>query len=230
MIHICKYCAKERDLVPYLAKKQKYCSVRCQMNYEYDNGIRDKNKIVEKAQKIAHLKQKEDNWLNSKQSRDKLKQVMNTDEYRIKCREVKLKEKNPMYGKKSWNYTGLDVRTKYGISDRGFDWKRIKKMIKERDNYTCQKCGITEEDTMQYLQVHHLVKYSITKDNSPDNLITLCPKCHANSEPQFLRVKSITKVDKKETVYNISVKDDETYVAEDLIVHNCRSRVIYVPM
>jgi len=205
-----------------------FCNTTCQLNHEYNVGIRDKNKIIEKGRKISNEKLKKDNWLNYKSSRDKLRKIMKTDEYKLKARKVKLGNKNPMFGKKPWNWIGIDKRDKYGNADRGFDWKKIKKIVKERDNYTCQICGITEKDTKQYLQVHHLIKYSIFKDNDLDNLITLCPKCHANSETQFLKVNSINKIIKTEKVYNFSVENDETYIAEDLIVHNCRSALQFI--
>ena len=53
-------------------------------------------------------------------------------------------------------------------------------------------------------------------------------KCHGHAETQFLKVTGIKKVKEDSKVYNLSVDDDETYVAEDLIVHNCRSRLRYV--
>ena len=52
--------------------------------------------------------------------------------------------------------------------------------IKERDNYTCQVCGNTDE---RVLHVHHIVPRKnpiIAEDfiNSPINQITLCANCH----------------------------------------------------
>ena len=169
---------------------------------------------------------KENNWLNTEENRLKIKLSLNTEESRLKSRNSKLGDKNPMFGKKSWNNLGLRLRNKWGNADRGFNWRTIRQRIKGRDNYTCQMCGETEKDTKQYLQVHHLVRYSISKDNSDDNLITLCPKCHANSEPQFLRVTSIKKISKPEVVYNFEVEDDNTYLAEGIIVHNCRCTIV----
>ena len=215
----CLYCGNPVN--------NKYCNSSCQLNYEYANGIRDKNKITKKAREKSNRMFKQFNWLNTKESRAKLNKVMQTSEYKEKSRECKLGSNNPMYGKKSWNYTGISKRDKYGNADRGFNWKTIRKAIKIRDNYTCQECGITEADTKQYLQVHHLVKYSIFKENSADNLITLCPKCHARYESQFIKVSGIRKIQKETDVYNLSVEDDESYVANSFAVHNCRSTVAF---
>ena len=122
--------------------------------------------------------------------------------------------------------TSCQLKYEYGNADRGFNWKSIKKKIKERDNYTCQECGEIEGE--QYLQVHHIIPYRIFEDNSEENLITLCSKCHAKQEYSFLKVKGLRLIPKKEVVYNFSVDEDESYVAEDVIVHNCRSTMIFI--
>ena len=36
-----------------------------------------------------------------------------------------------------------------------------------------------------------------------------------------MRIKSITQVPFEGTVYNFSVQDDESYVANNIVVHNC---------
>jgi hypothetical protein len=33
---VCLSCKKEREYIPYLAKKRKYCSITCKMNHYYD--------------------------------------------------------------------------------------------------------------------------------------------------------------------------------------------------
>ena len=80
----------------------------------------------------------------------------------------------------------------------------------------------------EYLQVHHIVPYRIFEDNSEENLITLCSECHAKQEYTFVKVNGLKLIPKKEIVYNFSVDEDESYIAEDIIVHNCRSTVIFL--
>ena len=62
------------------------------------------------------------------------------------------------------------------------DWS---KEVRDRDNHTCQVCGITQEQLSasgkkSFLNSHHLVeKYAIGELRyNPDIGITLCPKCH----------------------------------------------------
>ena len=50
-----------------------------------------------------------------------------------------------------------------------------KKIILERDNYTCRICG---ESQKEMLEVHHLTALADGGGNSILNLITLCSPCH----------------------------------------------------
>ena len=226
MICNCKYCGKEINRRPCrINKSNVYCNNSCQLKYEYETGLRDNFKIGIKARKINQVKMKEHNWLNDKTSRDKLKEVMQTDEYRLKSSLSKLGSKNGMFGKKPWNYIDGKYK-KWGNAYRGFNWKKIKKMVKERDNFTCVKCG-KKETNKEWLQVHHIVPYRLTQDNSLDNLVTLCSKCHGKSEPRYLKIKKINKIKDSVKVYNFSVDEDESYLAEDLIVHNCRCSTVF---
>lgn len=210
-----------------LTKKQKE-AISNDMKQQYIDGRRDRFKTVKKAQKVSHKKMKENNWLNSKESRNKLRIAINKKEYRKKMSDMRKGKLNPMYGRKgkeAGHYKGGSIR-KYGTSYRGFDWKNIKKTIKKRDEYKCRVCGISESECKQNLQIHHIVPYKCTQDNNPDNLITLCSKCHAKEEFKFYKIKKITKKQFKGKVYNMSVKDDETYTANKMIVHNCRTTLM----
>jgi len=56
---------------------------------------------------------------------------------------------------------------------------RLKTIIRERDRFTCQLCGITEELVGQKLDVHH-IDYDKT-NNEVINLISLCKSCHSKT-------------------------------------------------
>jgi 5-methylcytosine-specific restriction endonuclease McrA len=69
------------------------------------------------------------------------------------------------------------------------EWKARRKEIYERDNWTCQKCGkrcqgvrSKNRDRGRDIQCHHIISYIISRDDSPDNLITLCLSCHCAIE------------------------------------------------
>jgi hypothetical protein len=68
-----------------------------------------------------------------------------------------------------------------GSYTRGADWVQIRRSIRKRDNYTCQRCGKPEKSRRH--DVHHKIPWRISQDNSPENLITLCMNCHRTVEP-----------------------------------------------
>jgi 5-methylcytosine-specific restriction endonuclease McrA len=66
------------------------------------------------------------------------------------------------------------------FEEYGFYWTaKLREIIRSRDNYICQECGI-HQDKLQgrckKLDVHHI---DYNKFNlNPENLITLCRSCH----------------------------------------------------
>lgn len=183
----CAYCGKEIDRRPCIINRNSrcYCNASHQLKYEYANGIRDRYKTGIKAREVSQERMREHNWLNTKQARDKLRESIRTPQSREKARLAKLGSKNAMYGKRPSNY--IDGKKSYGITyDRS--WYRLKKLIKIRDNFTCQACNMIEDESFivfnQPLQVHHLIPYRMCKEHKSNNLITLCCKCHGLCERQ----------------------------------------------
>jgi hypothetical protein len=60
-------------------------------------------------------------------------------------------------------------------------WKRIRLRIYKRDNWTCQHCH-KHCSKKGEIQCHHIIPYKISKDDSDENLITLCRNCHKKEE------------------------------------------------
>lgn len=61
----------------------------------------------------------------------------------------------------------------------------LKEQVRDRDNRTCQLCGVTENELHRKLSVHHI---DYDKHNSASNrLISLCPRCNSrvNSNRQY---------------------------------------------
>lgn len=59
---------------------------------------------------------------------------------------------------------------------RGAEWQKLRDEIRRRDNYQCRLCGAPEKNRRH--DVHHRIPFRVTGDNSPENLLTLCLKCH----------------------------------------------------
>lgn len=64
------------------------------------------------------------------------------------------------------------------------DWKARAKLVRDRDGYTCQDCGVvsTRVDDV-FFDVDHIIPKSDGGSHSRANLQALCPACHANKHP-----------------------------------------------
>lgn len=67
----------------------------------------------------------------------------------------------------------------------GHDWASQRRKARERDRYTCQRCGATESELGITLDVHHIKPFRSfglarhTEANVLSNLVSLCDRCHA---------------------------------------------------
>lgn len=79
------------------------------------------------------------------------------------------------------NWKGGDYKEYYGPN-----WSRQRRFARKRDNYTCQRCGITEQVYGKQLDVHHIVRFAGFSDykeaNQLSNLVCLCHTCHLKTE------------------------------------------------
>ena len=76
---------------------------------------------------------------------------------------------------------GITPKTKIRLLSR--EWGIISKSIRTRDGKKCTKCGKSEV----LLDVHHVIPYRISRNDSAENLITLCRSCHRKEEHNFCR-------------------------------------------
>lgn len=60
--------------------------------------------------------------------------------------------------------------------------KEAKRAAKDRDNWKCRFCGMTNEEHKEEhdtgLHAHHIVKQNDNGADDPENLITVCKDCH----------------------------------------------------
>ncbi len=66
-------------------------------------------------------------------------------------------------------------------------WPEQRIRARNRDNYTCQLCGITEEELGEQMSVHRIRPFRESADNSLSNLVCLCGNhsgnnCHIRCE------------------------------------------------
>lgn len=62
------------------------------------------------------------------------------------------------------------------------DWIMVSRVIRHRDNYTCQRCG-DARGRRGLLHVHHVD--CDKQNNDPANLVTLCPPCHMTTHREL---------------------------------------------
>lgn len=68
--------------------------------------------------------------------------------------------------------------------DYGSNWDSQRRNVRKRDNYTCQRCGVSEADLGHQLSVHHIKPFRLfgieryKEANTVTNLVCYCPPCH----------------------------------------------------
>ena len=96
--------------------------------------------------------------------------VMNwLKEYGLGTRSLKESQpirKMPKIFKPTWDWIKKNQRG-------GSYNNHIVPLILKRDNYRCVECGF-----QRYIIVHHIKRLQDGGTHDPDNLITLCRKCH----------------------------------------------------
>lgn len=95
-----------------------------------------------------------------------------SEEAKKKLSEAHKGKNNGLIGEKHPNWQGGKSFEPYTT-----DWTiTLKRSIRERDNYTCKICGKIQGKGERVFPVHHI---DYNKNNcNPNNLITLCLRCH----------------------------------------------------
>ncbi len=105
--------------------------------------------------------------------------------------ETRRKQSEAQRGRKPWNYgkhASAETRRKQSEAQRGSKshrwkggpfpygptWPEARRIVRGRDGYACQLCGITEQEMGRKLSPHHIRPFRESADNSPENLICLC--------------------------------------------------------
>lgn len=97
------------------------------------------------------------------------------------------------YNRKNTHVCSLKCKQEYFILDKSPNWRgglsfepygkefnnKLKKAVKDANNYTCQICRKNVEESKIKLDVHH-IDYN-KKNNNPSNLIPLCVSCHGKT-------------------------------------------------
>lgn len=176
----CLYCGAEKWAVRKIAK---YCSQKCQMDYEYANNKRSGKTTSEAAhqtlRKRGHYKR--DNSyliLNNPATKEGVGDKISVTKTGVRVPKLQ--------GANHWNWRG-------GV-DKGvwFTWeyKQWRKAVFKYDKYTCVKCG---DDSGGNLEADHIKPKFLYPELMFDvnNGRTLCHDCHVKTPTYGIKVKSL---------------------------------------
>lgn len=107
--------------------------------------------------------------LNNLDNKDNL---INVENYIYKMTEKKFKE----YILSLDSSASIDLVKKY-VKIRKYNKKIIEDMKKKADG-KCQVCGCGCEHGVSIVEAHHIKLFSLSQDNSPKNIIIVCPNHH----------------------------------------------------
>lgn len=159
--HICHTCNKT---FLALQKKAKYCTHQCYTKSRFNYHKETRNCIVcNKEFKVFNYVIKRGN------DAGKFCSQYCVNSYRTS-------NKNP-------NWRGGDI---YDKVKKNAELKKLRPIIREKYNYTCQKCG--DKGANVILDVHHIIPYRLTQDNSLNNLTLLCHSCHMQEAKKELKL------------------------------------------
>ena len=156
----CLYCGKQ------IRGWRKYCSQECYY------------KDVDVSKHLPKVGTGKDNPFFGKKHTKKTKMKMSKNHVEVKYWLGK--ERTSMMGDKHWNWKGgikrPHKRNENDTTERTNFYYTVRKMVLERDDYTCQFCG----ERGVALHVDHIQSWSEHVDQrfNMDNCRTLCMACH----------------------------------------------------
>ena len=175
---ICFYCHKPFQ-VKYKFRDAKCCSVRCSSLYGWLFNRKAKKRICKICHKeFFEIPSRIKNGRGIYCSRYCYTQAMKdgfyphppmSEQSKEKLRQKRIGKLNPAY-----IHGNNDNHIRYMA---GFT-PMLRKKIRTRDSFKCQKCGSTE-----FLVVHHIDQNPI--HNEHNNLITWCRSCHTSYHKNF---------------------------------------------
>ena len=175
-IFLCPFCNNEVERPLSDGKKGKSCG--CVHDKLISESKKGKSRTEETKQKIkenhTHLIGKNSPLFGRKYSIEHRQKLSKT-----RVEKGLSKGKNsPFYGKKFMGKDNPNWNNGSSFEPYAPEFnKPLKQQILERDNYTCQDPNCKHKSNK--LAIHH-IDYN-KQNNNPENLITLCAKCHGKS-------------------------------------------------
>lgn len=170
----CKLCGKEFQSWAY--RNQIYCSLKCKNIV----SARQPKPAKRAKRKIANLICE---WCRKPYI---VHQSQNTGERKSRFCSVECRGKSFSATHRGINHPNWRGGGKY--PSRGRNWSAQRRKALERDNHSCQVCGLKlNKNNRRIIDVHHIKPYrqfngDYIAANNLLNLITLCRSCHKRVE------------------------------------------------
>jgi hypothetical protein len=114
----------------------------------------------------------------SEETRAKLREQRADPEYRRQASERQRGEKG-----NNWQGGQTDAET---LRMQGWEWRKRRAECYERDNWTCQDCGVKcTSKGPRRIQAHHVIGRRNGGTDDLSNLVTLCLSCHHKREHRY---------------------------------------------
>jgi len=175
----CENCGDSYEVAPYREDSSRFCSKDCQKSgQEHPVGEDHPRYNGGKRQTFCE---------NCGESFGYYKR-QDGDKQRFCCQGCYDEAKQEMY-KGEGNPVWRGGYAKY----YGGNWDEQREAALERDDYTCQRCGVEASELDSSLHVHHKKRLGWFREeydaplwwqeaNRLDNLVSLCPSCHKKVE------------------------------------------------
>ncbi|MEG3639297.1 HNH endonuclease signature motif containing protein [Magnetococcus sp. PR-3] len=99
-------------------------------------------------------------------------------------KDLKLQHECHACGRAEWDFQKTINTWDLTLSnDRGSGWHAARTEALRRAPF-CGVCGAQE-----HLEVHHIVPFRVSQDNSQSNLIPLCRRCHRRVDEAFRKIE-----------------------------------------
>jgi len=165
------------------AEKVRRLNAQSRVGYKHDEAARAK--IADAARKqhaqrrAAGIKPPR-GWKHTPETRARMSEA-------VRRRDI-TGARNPFYGRKHTPEARAKMGFPSGEAHPGYRngastlpygpefTKKFKRMIRDRDNHTCQRCSKTREEIGRTLDVHHIDHDHF--NNDPRNLTTVCHACN----------------------------------------------------
>lgn len=187
----CKTCGKEFYVMQAVLRKQgrgKYCSVKCAKTGPRRTGVygtcevcgkeiyNSMSRIKAGRGKYCSIECQHEASKNGKDVKcDNCGKMFYISKTHITNSNFCSKECQieGMFGDRTGGWCGGKTKEKYPRKWR----KKFKDLIRERDGFHCQACGIHQNFCKRALSVHHIDRNKNNLD--PENLMSLCDYCHS---------------------------------------------------